>query len=109
MTFEEYKNENYPNGCIVNILYGRGANIEMPLKHAFETSATENGIQWHDLRKDPNDIPNNYRYVVAVFYDCIHDERKSCIARLREDSEWEVNGWAYSNVIAWCEIPQFKE
>lgn len=89
--------------------YGLGCTVFQSkcYEAGYITGATENGVQWHDLRKDPTDLPNNYRYVIAVF-DFI-DERKSHIARLNEDSEWEVNGWVYSNVIAWCEIPTFKE
>lgn len=102
MTFEEYKNENYPNGCIVNILYGRGANIEMPLKHAFETSATENGIQWHDLRKDPNDLPKDC-------YDVL-DEAGYKVFYHHKEGVWKnASGSKIVKVIAWCEIPQFKE
>lgn len=33
--FETWKRENWPDGCIVPILYGRGANIERPLEDAF--------------------------------------------------------------------------
>lgn len=67
----------------------------------------ENAIKWHDLRKVPNDLPDKYRYVIAIFYDCFNDRTNPCFARLREDSEWEVNGQVYSNVVAWIEIPQF--
>ena len=81
--------------------------IEAARFDGYIAGATDNGIVWHDLRKAPNDLPDKYRYVIAIFYDCLHDEIKPCIARLREDSEWEVNGQVYSNVVAWTEIPQF--
>ena len=69
--------------------------------------ATENGIQWHDLRKDPNDLPKEEREVMVAF--------KNTTARgteiltgfdfyLIEDEMWNSE-----DVIAWCEIPQFKE
>ena len=35
------------------------------VKEAYIASAKENGIQWHDLRKDPNDLPKeNNLYLV---------------------------------------------
>lgn len=82
------------------------ANIIRAYNNAIK-ALEKNGIQWHNLRKEPNDLPDKYRYVIAIFYDCLHDEIKPCIARLRDDSEWEVNGQVYSNVVAWTEIPQF--
>ena len=75
--------------------------------------ATENGIQWHDLRKDPNDLPQK-----------VEDERQI------SDTVWiHIDNWGTEEgyydyslkswivrcrvvnipVIAWCEIPQFKE
>lgn len=81
--------------------------LEENTKLKQQLTEVKNGGIWHDLRKNPDDLPNKYRYVIAVFYDCFNDEIKVCIARLREDSEWEVNGQVYSNVVAWIEIPQF--
>lgn len=34
--FKAWKKENWPDGCIVKVLYGQGANIERPLEAAFE-------------------------------------------------------------------------
>ena len=73
--------------------------------------ATENGVQWHDLRKDPNDLP----------YTEINDtERKVIVMRENDiidfDKYFKSWGWqkevlrrTMDKVIAWCEIPQFKE
>lgn len=33
--FKEWKKERYPDGCIIKVLYGKGANIESPLEEAF--------------------------------------------------------------------------
>lgn len=65
----------------------------------FKLRAEENGVQWHDLREDPNDLPTDYRSVWTnqggAYYDV-------------EDKRWaDGDSWVY-NVIAWCE-PQFKE
>ena len=62
---------------------------------------------WHDLRKDPNDLPKeNKRYLCrikgfvggGISYECF-------------DYDTKYNIWNYANgdVIAWCEIPKFKE
>ena len=65
----------------------------------YVAGAIENGIQWHDLRKDPNDLPDNYRYVWTnkggAYYDI-------------ECKSWNDGDSWVSGVIAWCE-PQFKE
>ncbi len=37
--------------------YGDPYLNEEDVKEAYIAGATENGIQWHDLRKDPNDLP----------------------------------------------------
>ena len=61
-----------------------------------------NGIEWHDLRKDPNDLPT---------------EEKEFLVYTKE---WgiEIRGYFADDkyfscrrkiVIAWCEIPQFTE
>ena len=76
-----------------------------------QAGATENGVQWHDLRKDPNDLP----------YTEINDtERKVIVMRENDiidfDKYFKSWGWqkevlrrTIDKVIAWCEIPQFKE
>ena len=85
------------------------------LKQAYLAGATENGIQWHDLRKDPKDLPKNegsylvcmefnYRHTYILNYgqDDYDDEDKT---------DWYDDESTHypKEVIAWCEIPQFKE
>ena len=71
------------------------------------TGATDNGIQWHDLRKDPNDLPKikqNKSFYLVV-----------CETKIYEIASFTVNTFfaegydITKDVIAWCEIPQFKE
>lgn len=58
--------------------------------------------QWHDLRKDPNDLPNGGRIV--------SDQEGNNVIYVER-----LNTWIYrhrtckANVIAWCENPSFKE
>ncbi len=73
--------------------------------------AEENGIVWHDLRKDPNDLPKDNGMVLVRFekpimkfsYFC-HPEKKFSVWNKEYGCNVQVH-----NVIAWCEIPQFKE
>lgn len=74
--------------------------------------------KWHDLRKDPNDLPttedlhNFSKYVLCalkfndfVFYQVmnIHYPSKTWIV---VDSN---KNYSDRNVIAWCELSKFKE
>ena len=68
----------------------------------YEKGATENGIQWHDLRKDPNDLPKKNKSY-WVYIDCLGNKIYRSIV-------WQ-GCWLGWNCIplAWCEEPQFKE
>ncbi len=83
------------------------------IKKAYIAGATENGIQWHDLRKDPNDLPEaNWKNWVVAVYD---GGRLWCRARREEcvNGVYWVNSFHHTieNVVLWAkiEIPQFKE
>lgn len=85
------------------------------LQKAYIAGATENGIQWHDLRKDPNALPKDENVVTVIYHDC---DRYNTYSALYDTI---AENWLYYNfdegvwerltyeVIAWCEIPQFKE
>ena len=64
--------------------------------------ALRNGIQWHDLRKDPNDLPKGYQENTKFL--CSDTEGKTLML-IRYGSFCQGN----IDIIAWCEIPQFKE
>lgn len=64
--------------------------------------------QWHDLRENPNDLPE-HSYSVIVAY-------KNSLGNLFIDqgylgalNTWNVCGLSPYEVIAWCEIPRFEE
>ena len=64
--------------------------------------ATENGIQWHDLRKDPNDLPKKNKSY-WVYMDCQGNKIYCSIV-------WQGCWCGWNGVaLAWCEEPQFKE
>lgn len=55
--------------------------------------------KWHDLRKDPNDLPKEN----GDYYVCLED-------KIHTVQYWNNNHWCFSEKpIAWCELPQFKE
>ena len=92
--FDYTDNSNYENN------YKKDSD-----KIAYESyiaGATENGIQWHDLRKDPNDLPKKNKSY-WVYIDCQGNKIYRSIV-------WQ-GCWLGWNCIplAWCEEPQFKE
>ena len=77
------------------------------LENAYLAGAKENNIQWHDLQKDPNDLPKeNKRYLCkikafvggGISYECF-------------DYDTKYNSWKDANgdVIAWKEIVPPKD
>ena len=69
--------------------------------------------EWHDLRKNPDDLPDEGFYLVV--WQNARGYRETMIMRYEEDDEeklhWmddEYDCWD-DDVIAWREIPKFKE
>ena len=67
--------------------------------------------QWHDLRKDPNDLPKECKNVLCFVWQ---GEGYYCVVHIIKGGDNSARWWASNkseqlNVIAWCEIPQFKE
>ena len=69
--------------------------------------------EWHDLRKDPNDLPDNGRRVL-VKDKSRREYDVACLCRSKGNSDF----WSYERfisrvsdnyVIAWCELPKFEE
>lgn len=59
----------------------------------------ENLIIWHDLEKNPDDVPKTNKDVVAK----IHDESRDCITHYNPDTGY----WEDGTPIAWFEYPEF--
>ena len=82
----------------------------------YKLGATENSIQWHDIRKDPKDLPKPSE----LFYDVSERvigvqevaPRQFMSIECRYDlieKKWRISQDPYyADVIAWCEIPQFN-
>lgn len=69
--------------------------------------------QWHDLRKDKNDLPDEGTYLVIWQNDKGYKEL--FMMNYEEDDEEELH-WVDGDcevqdehIIAWCEIPEFNE
>lgn len=70
----------------------------LQMRTAYVAGAKENGVVWHDLWKDPNDLPNGDRDVL-----------NQVGMATRYDSNRGFLGFDGIGVIAWCEIPKFEE
>lgn len=112
---EEYANHNdwFEFSANVDKI---GNAIRTKMERAYIAGATENDIQWHDLRKVPNDLPKKVGNYLVCYLDTMlkrHSFELSYVDYL-EDAHWidedNHNIERYDEVvIAWCEIPQFKE
>ena len=60
----------------------------------------------HDLRKNPKDLPEENQEVLVLF--TLPDKSKNDIM-LAEFENNDFNFVDLQDVIAWCEIPSFKE
>lgn len=79
-------------------------------ERSYIAGATENGIQWHDLRKDPNDLPKGQINRFLFAYVKNYGGKKPMLVCY--NGEWFYDANTYNDevkVIQWCEIPQFKE
>lgn len=73
-------------------------------KQAFLAGLKAGRPQWHDLRKDPNDLPpkmvSNHNFSIEVLSD-----RGEIVCYNFHYCEWFY--WRSGEPIAWCEIPTF--
>ena len=73
------------------------------VEQAYLAGAKENAVIWHDLRKDPKDLPKDDRFVVV-------SSGKDWTKAFYENNEWNIMTLVgFTKIIKWCEIPQFKE
>ena len=72
--------------------------------------------QWHDLRKDPKDLPKEVGNYIVCFLDtaCERHTFELSFVDYFEDKHWidednhNIEGYD-EGVIAWCEIPTFDK
>jgi hypothetical protein len=82
------------------------------LKRTYITAVKENcksDTIWHDLRKNPNDLPDTDRNVWVKR----ESENECQIDNYYEDDKgWGImfrEGYCTDDVVAWCELPKYIE
>lgn len=99
MTDEEMAKEYSKSACAW--IEDREPLDERDIEQAFLAGLKAGRPQWHDLRKDKNDLPKGYaentRFLCSV--------KGETLFLIRYGSFWQGN----FEVDAWCEIPKFEE
>ena len=98
---EEFASNGYALGCTKS-------SFEIA-KKSFLAGLKAGRPQWHDLRKDPNDLPKNNAMVLTRLKN-----KRLKISTFMENkfTIWNKDYDTYTklyDVIAWCEIPKFEE
>ena len=105
----EMFDENVEEAYLAGLKVGRETEREYVKNNAF-TSMKEQGLfpfgKWHDLRKDPNDLPLVHSTVLDEIGDKI-TYRGGGIWTVY--SEYYEKGIDSESPIAWCEVPKFEE
>ena len=92
------------------------------ISRVYEVMSKENGIVWHNLRKNPDDLPKEAGEYICIYSDAYGGDT-TVIAEwhiqyqdegeghyLKMDENFVYNGICIDEVvIAWCEIPKFEE
>ena len=110
MAKEYVKKEGF-RSSMFGVLDNITSKANKEIEQAFLAGLKAGRPQWHDLRKNPNDLPEKMSLgsieVYIEYKDGVTD-----FAYYRFDKKWWVrseNEELAENVIAWCKIPQFKE
>ena len=84
-----------------------GCDIYRYSKDSFLTGLKASRPQWHDLREDPNDLPDNGILVLCI--DKVWTGQTfTTILRCCDGVFIDDNETPY-DVIAWCEIPTYDK
>ena len=67
----------------------------------YKTGTTENGVIWHDLRKEPGDLSKES--------EMVQDENGELFYYFRGHFYYFNDSISDHKPIAWCEIPKFEE
>ena len=87
--------------------YLKDMGVRNPCKKAFLAGLkAARQKMWHDLRENPDDLPAENQEVLVYF--TLPDKSKNDIM-LAEFENNDFNFVDLQDVIAWCEIPTFKE
>ena len=89
--------------------------IRTQLASMYYTGAVENGIIWHSLKKDPNDLPKFGHEVLNEDGDKVryepsgYSEQYPLLSGWIAFSENEERDVEVDAPVAWCEVPKYKE
>lgn len=109
---EEYIKKEYCEGCMWEKACNSQCEKVKKCKQDFYAGirwGMEHATEWHDLRKNPNDLPKledkgfSWSIIVAnqLGEACHYNYKKSC---------WETPLFTeIEGVIKWCELPTYKE
>lgn len=84
--------------------------IKESIKQAF-LAGLKAKTQWHNLRENPNDLPKNTESVLCVLWGTTYDVGyyKETDDELWHFDEYSISKSHKEDVVAWCEIPQFRD
>ena len=113
---EEYYNGQYDAWLEGEDSFALEEEIEQAFKDGFLAGLKAGRPQWHDLRKDPTDLPKEVGNYIVCFLDtaCERHTFELSFVDYFEDKHWidednhNIEGYD-EGVIAWCEIPTFGE
>ena len=93
--------------------YHENCDVADMVAQAFLAGLKAGRPQWHDLRKDPNDLPDEGTYLIVWRDD--YGYKEIFMMNYEEDDEEELH-WVDGDcevqdehIIAWCEIPTFDK
>lgn len=109
---EEFWAEGYNKG----FKEGRKDILDKLENAIIRTTDPQDSLKWHDLREDPNDLPKKNGQCLVAYRNFQNTEEI-----VTEPLEWNDSRFVdenYDNIpwfdhkgvlIAWCELPKFKE
>lgn len=65
--------------------------------------------RWHDLRNDPNDLPEDNKEILVTFRYYFSDEEETAVLWHTEEGWVSTLGLIHGRIIAWREIEPFWE
>jgi hypothetical protein len=86
----------------------------MDLQNAFLAGLKTGRLKWHDLRKDPHDLPKHCKYGTRTSEHVLVKFKSGNTGVCYFDFDllgWFANGYLeqLKNIIAWCEVPKYTE
>lgn len=121
---EIYAYKQLPMGCFDFDLYKQMLKIitktyldAYKKGNEYSNKPSEDKPKWHDLKKNPNDLPNTNREVLVLLWDYNnyhigrYEEEYDDV--IREDTYWHFDDFSIGKdkldtVLGWFELPKVK-